>query len=52
MSWGAISAMFGLGLSVGPALVAYRFPEAAALQQLGAAVLGGLIAMQACRPRH
>jgi hypothetical protein len=52
MSWAVMSAMFGLGLSVGPALVAYRFPEAAAVQQLGVVVLGGLIAMQACRPRH
>jgi hypothetical protein len=52
MSWAAMSVMFGLGVSVGPALVAYRFPQAAALQQLGAVVLGGLIAMQACRPRH
>jgi hypothetical protein len=52
MSWGAIGAMFGIALSVGPALVAHTFPEATALQQLGGVVLGGLIAMQACRRRH
>jgi hypothetical protein len=47
-----ISAVFGLVLTIGPALVAHTFPHAAALQRLGAVVLGGLIAIQACRPRH
>jgi hypothetical protein len=52
MSWGAIGALFGVALSVGAALVAHTFPEAAALKQFGGVVLGGLIAMQACRRRH
>jgi len=50
MSRGATGATFGLVLSVGPVLVAYTFPAAAALHQFGAVVLGALIAMQACRP--
>jgi hypothetical protein len=45
MSWGAIGAIFGIALSVGPALVAHTFPEAAPLQQLGGVLLGGLIAL-------
>jgi hypothetical protein len=46
-----ISAAFGLVLTIGPAVVAHIFPHAAALQRLDAVVLGGLIAIQACRPR-
>jgi hypothetical protein len=50
MSRGVIGAIFGIAVSVGPVLVAYMFPATAALHQLGAVVLGALIARQACRP--
>jgi hypothetical protein len=51
LSWGAISATLGLALSIGPAVVVHEFPWAAALESLGAVVLGGLIALRACRRR-
>jgi hypothetical protein len=51
LSWGTLSAMVGLALSIGPAVVAREFPQASMLGSLGAVVLGGLIALRACRRR-
>jgi hypothetical protein len=49
--WSVIAAMLGLALSAGPAVVVHNFPQASGLEQLGVVVLGGLIALRACRRR-
>jgi MYXO-CTERM domain-containing protein len=51
LSLGVLAAALGLALSIGPAVVGHAFPGASALGPLGAVVLGGLIAMRACRRR-
>jgi MYXO-CTERM domain-containing protein len=51
LSWNIIAATLGLALGVGPDVVAYQFPQSPPLGPIGAVVLGGLIAMRACRRR-
>ncbi len=51
LSWNVVAATLGLALSVGPAVVVHKFPQASALGSAGAIVLGGLIALRACRRR-
>jgi hypothetical protein len=47
--WSIGVAALGLALSIEPMLAARAFPEVAALQQFPIVVLGGLIAIVACR---
>jgi hypothetical protein len=47
-----VGAILGLLLTVGAALVGRMFPAAHQLQNLGPTILGGLAAVQACRPRR
>jgi hypothetical protein len=52
MSWGAIGAIFGIALSVGRPWSPTHSRKQRPIQQLGGVVLGGLIALQACRRRR
>jgi hypothetical protein len=51
LSWNIVAAMLGLTVSIGPTLVESEFPQVLVVGQLGAVVLGGLIALRACRRR-
>jgi hypothetical protein len=51
VAWSLAAATLGLALSIGMELAAHNYVHLSLLRQAGAVVLGGLIALRACRRR-